>query len=250
MTEWTAPRTYVVGEVITEVIANQQWRDNEKHIDEVIGGTNDRLITPKAWGDRPIGTAPVALGGTATTIYTCPASTLAIVTMIRATCAATTTVTLSSKGKTLANAETLGNNDTLEIPCFIVLTAGETVQGLSPGTVKGSVVVWEVPSAVSGYTFKYAAGAALTASGWRTLLTATVGKNMVGRFVMLQAGATPFTYAALGVSGLAVRYDGTATAANGCARWAGEIGVPGAGTLQCYTDQDVANWIACGWEEA
>lgn len=250
---YTTPFTAVVGAVIQSSDWNTSGRDNISWLKSMLAGTVSELVSPAAWGDRPKGYNPVVLGTGDTAVYTCPANTVAVVTEVRVTAwQPGITVTLKAKGKTIANAEPVGRYDTAVIPCFIVLTAGQTILGsASAGTsASASVNAVEVPSSYSGFGLLHAVGATISASTWTAILTPTAGKNWVARFVMLQGGATAPTRLVLGWNSVSVMEIIPAISANGCWRWNGELFLPAGSTLQVYSDQQLANYLVCGWEEA
>lgn len=250
---WTTPKTFVVEAVLTASEMNTYLRDNTAWLKDIIEGDATELISPKGWGDRLVGKQPVLLGTSDTTIYTCPADSLAVVTEIRVAAWAAVVTTVKAKGKVLANAEALGQYDTLVLPVWIVLAAGQTVVGSASvaNQSTGSVAVAELPASMSGYTLRHEVGGAISASTWTSLLTATAGKQLRVTFVMLQAGGTPPSRLALGNVSAAQKdiwWSIPGVAANGCWRWRGGIDIPGGDSFGVWSDQALANWLVSGYE--
>ncbi len=251
---WATEPTAVAGAVATSADQNTN-RDNVNWLRGMVTGTATELVSPGAWGDRPTTFSGVTLGTGDTTIYTCPADTIAIVTEVRFCSYAT--------AAKYANIKAAGEWDwrqptttpvpakrTISIPCWIVLYAGETLQGAaeSATSIIASATVWTVSSSMTGLALKRGQLGSATADGWRTLLSPTAGKTLVVKHVALQMGATAPTRVLLGWNSVE-QFVESSLIANETVHCNSEIQVPSGQSLQVYFEgQDGAHCQAFGWE--
>lgn len=237
------------------------WRTLVDDIDAaaaaaVVDGTSTvRLVSPKAWGDRYSGAmAAQCTNAGWSTVYTCPAGKIAIITSV-------TVVEVSNQTK-MWHSHAAGYYITLNrainafsmdsVPCFRVLTAGEQLQGYcTQGAIHMNAVIMEIPTSIGGTptTFFENRGGALGAGGWYSLRAPTAGKATVVRYMATYAQGSGGRMI-LGNSGGGQHGVVNPNIVSTVGYLEGEwVYLPGP-NIALYTDVGIAQWVVAGFEVA
>jgi hypothetical protein len=250
---YTVPFTAVTGTIIQASDWNTSGRDNIAHMKGMLAGNVSELVSPLSWGDRPVGVLPAfANTGGGAAIYTVPANTVAILTGVMLAAVAADTVSVKDGGdRYIVKSRLMAPNTSLEVECFRVLTAGQTVKAIATGgntNIHAYPIVWEVPSSYTGVLFRAAASAgAVTAATATTIISPTSGKTLVVRHLAVEMTASGGRLLLRDDGGRCYRF-WPSTGAGELVSWSGEIIVPSGASLQIYADDGATSWAVGAWE--
>ncbi len=255
---WTSPFTAVVGALIASADWNASGRDNLSWLKGMLAGTVSELVSPKAWGDRPVlasinySSVPADTG---VTFYTVPAGKIALLTRLHLAndgAAPAFAYINSSLGwiiRTQPLAASSTDGDYYVEDCWVVLTAGQVLQAYCDKADSLTVVatIYEVP-VDSGVVFRQASIGAVPATTFTTVISPSAGKTLRVRYANAEIGASLGAARFYVQPGAHFRFFRETGAANAYVAYKGEVIVPDGGALRVYGEVALTNVFACGEE--